>query len=90
MSRIFPADTYGEGSRQHCHRPGTVTAPDFSAAQGDPACGVAIIGAGFAGLPAALHLAKAGENGGLEAQSPGRGASGRNGGFLQSWRLCGF
>ena len=42
---------------------------------------VAIIGAGFTGLSAALHLAKLGKNVVvLEAQTPGWGASGRNGG----------
>ena len=42
---------------------------------------VAVIGAGFTGLSAALHLAKAGhEVSVLEAETPGWGASGRNGG----------
>ncbi len=43
---------------------------------------VAIIGGGFTGLSAALHLAQDGvEVAVLEAQFPGWGASGRNGGF---------
>ena len=51
--------------------------------QGDCACDVAIIGAGFTGLSAALELR---EQYGmdvrvLEAADPGWGASGRNGGF---------
>ena len=42
---------------------------------------VAIIGAGFTGLSAALHLAKLGKQVVvLEAQTRGWGASGRNGG----------
>jgi glycine/D-amino acid oxidase-like deaminating enzyme len=42
---------------------------------------VAIIGGGFCGLSAALHLAEAGiEAVVLEAEAPGWGASGRNGG----------
>lgn len=42
---------------------------------------VAIIGGGFTGLSAALHLAEAGVDVALlEAESPGWGASGRNGG----------
>lgn len=42
---------------------------------------VAIVGAGFTGLSAALHLAEAGARCCvLEAQEPGWGASGRNGG----------
>ncbi len=42
---------------------------------------VAIIGGGYTGLSAALHLAEAGRSVAvLEAQTPGWGASGRNGG----------
>ena len=42
---------------------------------------VAIIGGGFTGLSAALHLAEAGVSVRLlEAETPGWGASGRNGG----------
>lgn len=42
---------------------------------------VAIVGAGFTGLSAALHLAERGINAVVvEAQTPGWGASGRNGG----------
>ncbi len=44
-------------------------------------CNVAIIGAGFTGLSAAVHLAERGQRVVvLEAQTPGWGASGRNGG----------
>ncbi|MCV9965155.1 FAD-binding oxidoreductase [Pararhizobium sp. BT-229] len=47
----------------------------------DRAASVAIIGAGFAGLSAALHLAELGVDVCvLEANEPGWGASGRNGG----------
>ena len=42
---------------------------------------VAIVGAGFCGLSAALHLAQSGASVALlEQHSPGWGASGRNGG----------
>jgi glycine/D-amino acid oxidase-like deaminating enzyme len=45
-------------------------------------CDVAIIGAGFTGLSAALHLARSGIQAAIvEAGVPGWGASGRNGGF---------
>jgi gamma-glutamylputrescine oxidase len=50
---------------------------------GDTACDVCIIGAGFAGISAAYHLAKAGQRVILlDAERVGWGASGRNGGQL--------
>ncbi len=43
---------------------------------------VAVVGGGFTGLTAALHLAQAGADVAVfEAETPGWGASGRNGGF---------
>ena len=49
--------------------------------QADVSADVAIVGAGFTGLSAALHLAQMGRSVVvLEAQAPGWGASGRNGG----------
>jgi glycine/D-amino acid oxidase-like deaminating enzyme len=49
----------------------------------DKTVSVAIIGGGFAGLSTALHLAEQGTNAiVLEAQEPGWGASGNNGGQL--------
>ena len=61
-----------------------VTAPDAAPAvklTGDLSCEVAVIGAGFTGLRAALHLAEAGTNVAVfEAGDVGYGASGRNGG----------
>jgi glycine/D-amino acid oxidase-like deaminating enzyme len=51
------------------------------ALQGEAVAQVAIIGAGFTGLSAALHLAEAGQDVAvLDAEAPGWGASGRNGG----------
>jgi len=60
----------------------TATPPGpYPAAQGDLRCDVCIIGAGFAGLSAALHMARAGLDVVLlEAHRVGFGASGRNGG----------
>jgi len=82
MKRIFPAHAYSEAPREKCYWPSTIETPDYPAATGDVHADVAIIGAGFTGLNAALHLAKAGlEVVVLEAQTPGWGASGRNGGF---------
>src|SRR5882724_11396021 len=55
--------------------------PPVPALSGDLSCHVAIIGGGFCGLSAALHLAEAGIDAVvLEAEAPGWGASGRNGG----------
>ncbi|MGI9475337.1 MAG: NAD(P)/FAD-dependent oxidoreductase [Hyphomicrobiaceae bacterium] len=55
--------------------------PDCPPLDGDAETRVAIIGAGFTGLSAALHLAERGiETAVLEAETPGWGASGRNGG----------
>jgi gamma-glutamylputrescine oxidase len=52
---------------------------------------VAIIGAGYTGLAAAYHLAKSGCDAlVLDAQEPGWGASGRNGGMLPPRYKKGF
>lgn len=62
----------------------TVTAnasPDCPPLVGGTEADVVIIGGGFTGLSAALHLAEAGQRVVLlEAETPGWGASGRNGG----------
>ncbi|WP_316247489.1 Gamma-glutamylputrescine oxidoreductase [Roseobacter fucihabitans] len=56
-------------------------APDRPALHGGAEADVVVIGAGFTGLSAALHLAEAGKCViVLEAETPGWGASGRNGG----------
>lgn len=71
-----PADSYWEASAD----PLGIDIPPLAA---DETCDVAIIGAGYTGLSAALELA--GESHldvrVLEAATPGWGASGRNGGF---------
>lgn len=72
----YPASWYAE------------TAPDlppFPPLEGELRADVAIVGGGYTGLSAALHLAEAGlEVALLEAQRVGFGASGRNGGQLGS------
>lgn len=56
-------------------------APHRAALTGEATADCVVIGAGFTGLSAALHLAEAGrEVVVLDAQAPGWGASGRNGG----------
>jgi glycine/D-amino acid oxidase-like deaminating enzyme len=56
-------------------------APLASPMNQDAECQVAVVGAGYTGLSAALHLAQRGVPVTvLEAKSPGWGASGRNGG----------
>ena len=82
MKRIFSGFAYGDAPRDGCWWPETVTPPDWPQLQGERKADVAIIGGGFTGLSAALHLAEAGARVAvLEARSPGWGASGRNGGF---------
>ena len=57
--------------------------PEQSSLQGDVLADVCVIGAGYTGLSAALHLAKAGKQVAiLEAARVGWGASGRNGGHV--------
>ncbi|MBK0325787.1 FAD-dependent oxidoreductase [Rhodobacteraceae bacterium F11138] len=82
MKRIFSDHAYGLGPRTGCWWDETIAAPDWPALQGTVQSDVAIVGAGFTGLSAALHLARAGATVTvLEAGPPGWGASGRNGGF---------
>ena len=60
-------------------------APAFPRLREDVRADVAIIGGGYTGLSAALHLAEAGIDAVLvEAERVGWGASGRNGGQLHS------
>ncbi|MET4103598.1 NADPH-dependent 2,4-dienoyl-CoA reductase/sulfur reductase-like enzyme [Roseovarius sp. MBR-78] len=82
MSRVFPAHAYGPGPRAACFWAATVAAGDDPVAQGAITCDVAVIGAGFTGLSAALHLAEAGQDVCVfEAESPGWGRRGVMAGF---------
>jgi NADPH-dependent 2,4-dienoyl-CoA reductase/sulfur reductase-like enzyme len=68
----LPRSLYAETAR-----PAVPTPP----LDGDRRVSVAVVGGGFTGLSAALHLAERGVDVAvLEAQEPGWGASGRNGG----------
>ena len=82
MRRIFSDFAYGPGPRDGCWWDETIAAPQWSQLTGEMSADVAVIGGGFTGMSAALHLAEAGSNVVLlEAETPGWGASGRNGGF---------
>ena len=58
-----------------------ILAPETPPLDGDRSVSIAIVGGGYTGLSAALHLAEQGvEVAVLESHEPGWGASGRNGG----------
>ncbi|KEJ90564.1 NAD(P)/FAD-dependent oxidoreductase [Sulfitobacter donghicola] len=82
MRRLFNEYAYGEGPRETCWWDETCDIRAMPTLGSSGSTDVAIIGAGFTGLTAALHLARAGINVTvLEAKTIGWGASGRNGGF---------
>lgn len=83
MKRLYEPMAYGTGPIAESFWPTTVPdIPAHPAVSGDVRAEVAVIGAGFTGLNAALALAEAGRDVVvLEAEQPGWGASGRNGGF---------
>ncbi|EPX83381.1 NAD(P)/FAD-dependent oxidoreductase [Salipiger mucosus] len=80
MKRLYEPPAYGPQGA--CWWAGTVPPGAWPALPGPRHTEVAVIGGGFTGLSAALHLAEGGaEVTLLEAEHPGYGASGRNGGF---------
>lgn len=82
MRRIYPDFAYSDAPRAGCWWDETCEIPDRAPLQGEQTCDVAIIGGGFTGISAALHLAEAGVSVAvLESRYVGWGASGRNGGF---------
>lgn len=79
MKRPYEDFAYTDGPRANC---AWGMERDWPRVSGDMDVDIAIIGAGYTGLNAALTLAQAGHSPVvLEAQAPGWGASGRNGGF---------
>lgn len=82
LARIWEEDAYGAKPIADCWWAETIQPGDWPRLEREETAEVAIIGGGFTGLSAALHLAEAGvEATVLEAQHPFWGASGRNGGF---------
>ncbi|PVH28118.1 NAD(P)/FAD-dependent oxidoreductase [Pararhodobacter oceanensis] len=80
MDLLTANDRAGEYPRSYYAEHATPL-PPFAPAQGALSCEVCVIGGGFTGLSAALHLAERGYDVILvEAQRLGFGASGRNGG----------
>lgn len=80
MKRIYEDAAYR--TPQSCWWRDTAPPADQPQLEGDDRTEIAIIGGGFTGLNAALALAKAGvETIVIDAEQPGWGASGRNGGF---------
>ncbi len=81
MSTSFNPNTPIDGAREALWMATAVTAPPTEQYVGNQHCDVAIVGAGFTGLNAALYLAKSGLSVSvLDAVRPGFGASGRSGG----------
>jgi len=82
MKRIYGDYAYSDAPRAGCWWDETCALPYRPALNGDQQFDVAIIGGGFTGISAALHLAEAGVSVAvLESEYVGWGASGRNGGF---------
>ena len=82
MRRIYDDYAYGAGPRSGCWWDETCETISRQRISGAQKVDVAVVGAGFTGLSAALKLAESGASVVvLEAESVGWGASGRNGGF---------
>ena len=82
MQRLYEPYAYSDAPLEACVWNDVPTPSPRPALDGAQICDVAIIGGGFTGLSAALHLAEAGVDVRvLEAKRIGWGASGRNGGF---------
>lgn len=87
MKRIYEPLAYGDRPIRDRYWDSTVAdpMPVYPPLEGDHDCDFAVIGGGYTGLSAALTLAEAGANVALlDAQAPGWGASGRNGGLVST------
>lgn len=84
MNLLYANDVRG-AYPQSWYAATTTPLDPFDPLQGDTRADVCVVGAGYTGLSAALHLAQAGRDVVLlDAQRVGFGASGRNGGQLGS------
>lgn len=82
MKRIYADYAYGPGPRTNCFWDESAVAFDWQTQRGEVSADLCVIGAGFTGVNAALTAARGGMDVVvLEAETPGWGASGRNGGF---------
>ncbi|TMV59858.1 FAD-binding oxidoreductase, partial [Thioclava sp. BHET1] len=83
LDHLYEPAAYDAASLDGCYWASTIEDPrDYPQIVGEERSEFAVIGAGFAGLSAALHLAQSGADVSvLDMHRPGWGASGRNGGF---------
>ena len=82
MKRIYPAHAFSDAPRAGGYWDTTTDIAETGPLREPMRIDVAIVGAGFTGLNAAIELAGRGADVAVfDAKSPGWGASGRNGGF---------
>ena len=82
MKRIYSDYAYGPGPRTNCFWDESAVDFDWPRQAGEDTADLCVIGAGFTGTNAAVTAAQGGMDViVLEAETPGWGASGRNGGF---------
>lgn len=82
MTRICDPFAYSDGPVEACFWNETASAEPRPTLTETVTTDVAVIGGGYTGLSAALHLAEGGRSVALlDEKQPGWGASGRNGGF---------